>query len=164
MYILKYMKKQITIANLIAMPLIASAIFLASPALASNMQSGIHATQRASTQSNEKRHQMDGKKGIVGTVKSITGNVLIVTGIDKKEYTVDASKATVMQASSTPNTNPSIVTLANIAVGDTIMVRGALENLNMSATNIFEGQIHGKHLKNFKGKNGLIHGNRNNKN
>ncbi len=242
------MKKQITIANLIVMPLIASAIFLASPAMASSGQNGMYRTERSGTEMSDKKRNLDGKRGIVGTVKSITGTVIIVTGMDKKEYTVDASKATVMKAgsdtastpttitvgniaigdtlmikgtltnlnmvatnifdgkmpvkhemmnskkgiagtvksitgaviivtgvdgkdytvdaskatvmkaSTTPNVNPTIVTLANIVVGDTIMVRGTLSNLNMSATNIFDGQLESKHLKNFKGKNGMMHG------
>jgi hypothetical protein len=151
------MKKQITIANLIVMPLIASAIFLASPALASNTQNGIYASHKTGTETSDKKRPMDGKKGIVGTVKSITGTVIIVTGMDTKEYTVDASSATVMKASTEQNVNPTIITVANISVGDTIMVRGTLDNLNMSATDIFDGKIQNKHLKNFKGKNGIIH-------
>ena len=157
------MKKQKTIANLIVMPLIASAIFLASPAMASNGQAGMYRTERSGNEMPDKKRPMDGKKGVVGTVKSITGTVIIVTGMDKKEYTVDASKATVMKAAATPNTNPSVITVANIAVGDTIMVRGTLSDLNITATNIFDGQMQSKHLRNFKGANGLMHSMRNKK-
>ena len=116
--------KKSTITNLIVMPLIASAVFLASPAIASNpMRPGhSHAEVRNIT---NKESMPNTRKGIAGTVVSVNGNIVVVIAKNNTEYTVDASSATIMKAAG-EDANPSIAHVTDIKVGDSIMVRGVI--------------------------------------
>lgn len=136
------MSKTQTIKSLLVLPLIASAILLANPVLASNGQ------EYASH--SEVRHKAQGsrpKKGVAGTVTSINGSVIVVTTKDGTKYTVDASKATIMKSSGDKDANPSLVTIADIQVGDTIMVRGTVADGDVTANKIFDGKFAHKHHK-----------------
>lgn len=139
------MSKTQTIKSLLVLPLIASAILLANPVLASNSQ------EYASH--SEVRHKAQGprfKKGVAGTVTSINGSVIVVTTKDGTKYTVDASKATIMKASGNKDTNPSLVTISDIQVGDTIMVRGTVADGEVTANKIFDGQFPHKHDRHLR--------------
>lgn len=123
------------------MPLIASAVFLASPALASNpMRTGQSEIRNITT--NEDTPNT--KRGVAGTVTSINGTILIVTSRDNIQYTVDAAHAMIMKAGAEPNMNPAIVGITDIKVGDAIMVRGTITNTEVSAEKIFDGRPHAK--------------------
>ncbi len=91
------------------------------------------------------------KPTIVGTVSSISGNSIIVTGrqgfafgqknkatstqpVSSVTYTVDASSATVMKSNATSS-------VSNISVGDTILVQGTISGTNITATLIRDGII-----------------------
>ncbi len=83
--------------------------------------------------------------GILGTVASVSGSSLTVTS--KKEdsnttttYTVDASKATVTK-------NGAASSLANIAVGDMVMVQGAISGTTVTANMIMDGLPQGQMMK-----------------
>jgi hypothetical protein len=87
------------------------------------------------------------KKGVVGTVSSMNGNILIVTSKNNTNYTVDASKATIMKEGLEPTTNPSLVSITDIKVGDFIMVRGVINNTEITASRIFDGRPHAKGMR-----------------
>jgi len=76
--------------------------------------------------------------GVVGTVATINGTTLTVTGRAKLNgetaitYTVDASGATVMKSGATSS-------VSNIAVGDTVMVQGTVSGTNVTAKTIRDG-------------------------
>ena len=122
------MSKQSTITNLLVMPLIASAVFLASPALADNSigsihkgaRDGVHITTLASGT----------YQSIVGKVTSINGNIITLESTDNVTYTVDVTNATIMRASPKSNANPSIITASEIKTGDVLMVRGVIDHLD----------------------------------
>lgn len=70
--------------------------------------------------------------GVHGTVSSVSGTTLIVTDPNGTAYTVDASKATVMKAQATAS-------VSDIAVGDTVGVRGTVNGTQVTATDIMDG-------------------------
>lgn len=135
------MSKKSTITNLLVIPLIGSAILLANPVLAAN---------NAHPSENIVRHKTNlenPEPAIAGTVTSINGNIIIVTTKDDIQYTVDASNANIMKASDDSNSNPTIVTIADIKVGDEIFVRGEIDNTEINADKIFDGKFEHKHFK-----------------
>lgn len=77
-------------------------------------------------------------RGVAGTVASINGTALTVTGRvgikggTATTYTVDASKATVTK-------NGIASSISNIVVGDTVVIQGNVSGTNVSATNIRDG-------------------------
>ncbi len=84
--------------------------------------------------------------GIFGTVSAINGATLTVTqdGFDREasttanesSYTVNTSGATVVK-------NGASSTIASIAVGDKVMVRGAVSGTSITATTIIDGMVPG---------------------
>jgi preprotein translocase subunit YajC len=142
------MTKQSTITNLIVMPLIASAVFLASPAFAASTSVTAHKEVRNIT---TKGPATNTKKGIVGTVTSINGTIILVTSKDNIQYTVDATSATIMKEGVAPNTNPTLVQITDIKVGDSIVVRGVIKDTEVNANNIFDGKMPSNRPKNAKG-------------
>jgi preprotein translocase subunit YajC len=141
------MTKQSTITNLIVMPLIASAVFLASPAFAASTSPTSHKEVRNIT---TKGPSPNTKKGIVGTVTSINGTIVLVTSKDNVQYTVDAANATIMKEGVAPNINPTLVKIADIQVGDSIVVRGVINDAEINANNIFDGKMPANRPKNPK--------------
>ncbi len=115
------------IKNLIVAPLIASAIFLASPApfAAANpaQRSQVEVHNISNTENTP-----DPKKGIAGKVTKVSGSIILVSTKDDTEYTVDASEATIMKEGTRPNENPVIVEATDIQIGDAIMVRGVISD------------------------------------
>jgi pectate lyase len=121
------MSKQSKITNLIVMPLIASAVFLASPAFAANLTRPDHKEVRSIT-NKERIPSANTKKGVSGTVSSINGNIIVVSSAENIQYTVDAGSATIMKEGATANLNPSLIKIADIKVGDAIVVRGVIKD------------------------------------
>jgi hypothetical protein len=119
--------KKSKIANLIVMPLIASAIFLAGPAFAAGPSYGAESISMNTT---TQESMPNTKKGITGTVASVSGSILHVVSTDNMEYTVDASHATIMKAAGEVNENPLIVNVSDIKVGDAIAARGVVREEN----------------------------------
>ncbi len=76
---------------------------------------------------------MRGMHGAAGTVASINGSTIILTGKNGTTYTVDASGANVEKVSAS--------SLSNIAVGDTLMVNGTTSGTTITAKNITDGQL-----------------------
>ena len=79
-----------------------------------------------------------GQPGVFGTVTSVNGTTLTVTskGFEKTAtattYTVDTTNATVTK-------NNAASTVADIAVGDTIMIQGTVSGTSVTATTIRDG-------------------------
>ena len=74
-----------------------------------------------------------GMRGAAGTVASINGNTITLTGKNGTTYTVNASGSNVEKVS------PSSV--SNIAVGDTLQVSGTTSGGTITAKNIIDGQL-----------------------
>jgi hypothetical protein len=89
--------------------------------------------------------------GIMGTVASVSGNNITINGKNSKSYTVDATSAKIIRSGST-------IPLSDIAVGDTLVVRGNISGETVSATAIIDGATPFKEAKKFV-KNQLIKGN-----
>ena len=82
-----------------------------------------------------------GMPGVVGTVTAISGNSLTVSGkqgfgsassTPSTTYTIDATNATVRK-------NNATSTVASIAVGDMVAVRGTVSGTSVTATSISDG-------------------------
>lgn len=71
--------------------------------------------------------------GVAGTVVSVSGNTITLTGKDGKTYTIDATKSTIDKIST--------ITVGNIAAGDTLMVGGTVSGTSVTATHITDGQM-----------------------
>jgi len=71
---------------------------------------------------------------IFGKVTAVNGNTLTVTDSrGKTTYTVDATNATITK-------NGATAIISDVAVGDTIMVQGTINDTNVTATAIRDGQ------------------------
>lgn len=71
------------------------------------------------------------RPGVGGTVTTVNGNTITVTGRDGKTYTINAGSAAV--------TKDMTVTVSDIAVGDTIMADGTVDGTTVTATAIHDG-------------------------
>jgi hypothetical protein len=74
-----------------------------------------------------------GQRGQGGTVSAINGNTITLTGKNGTTYTIDASSATVKKVSAS--------SVADIAVGDTLMVNGTTSGTTITAKNIIDGML-----------------------
>lgn len=125
--------------KLLIIPLLGAA--LAGGAIAGAASLANAATSSASTGSGAPAMmQFHGPHGagIAGTVASISGTTLTVTGKDGTSYTVDAANAKVMKM---VNGAPTTETVSNIAANDTVMVRGTVNGNSVTATTIMNGNF-----------------------
>lgn len=87
----------------------------------------------------------------IGTVASINGNAITLTGKNSTTYSVDATNATVTKftpgISGTKGTSATI-TVAQIQVGDNLVVQGTASGNSVTATKITDGTMGGR----FSGK------------
>jgi hypothetical protein len=70
--------------------------------------------------------------GVVGKVTAISGNTITINAKNAVAYTVNASNAKVWK-----NRN-NAATLADVKVGDTVIVQGAITGTSVTATNIID--------------------------
>ena len=79
---------------------------------------------------------MGDKPGMIGTVASVSGTTITITGKDGTTYTVDASGATL-----TKGMGPDAKTIAitDIATGDTVGVAGTFSGTTVTATKVIDG-------------------------
>ncbi|MFA5996501.1 MAG: hypothetical protein WC790_02150 [Candidatus Paceibacterota bacterium] len=78
--------------------------------------------------------------GIGGTITAIQGSTITITDKrDAKTYTIDASGAAMKKMSI--GTAPVTETLADLAVGEMIMARGAVSGTSVTATEVIEGDF-----------------------
>lgn len=75
--------------------------------------------------------QGNGQPVIAGTISAINGNTLTVGNPSKVTYTVDTTNATV-------NKNNATSTLASVAVGDNVVIQGAVNGTNVTASSIID--------------------------
>lgn len=115
------------ITSLLVVPLIASAILLSSPSLATNLNRERNSAVRHTTTVPYKESAT-----IIGIVILVAGSLIRIAGKDNMEYVVEASSATIMKALDERD-NPRIVDVADIHVGDTIMVRGKIDYAAMDS-------------------------------
>lgn len=128
------MYKKSKIKNLLVIPFIASAVFLASPAMASPIESTRTVLSEAKSTSGFDISFLNNKKksrSVSGIVSSVSGPIIAVTTKSGITYTIDASHATLMKKSSNENANPKIIFLSEIKKGDQIVVRGKIDLENM---------------------------------
>ena len=130
----------------ILIPLLAMALVVGGLGVAATSANAATTPSTQSTHTNS-AHNRNRGKGVMGTVASINGNTLTVTGkIGPKStatavtYTVDATNAKVMK-SATSGAKPTTVTIADIQVGDTIMVQGTVNGTSVTAISIFDGKF-----------------------
>ena len=79
--------------------------------------------------------------GVGGTVTAINSTSITLTGSNNTTYTVDASNAKFLKIGSGGTTAPTTITIADINVGDTIMVRGTFSGTTVTATQILDGKL-----------------------
>ncbi len=71
------------------------------------------------------------KPGTTGTVASVSGSTITLTGTDGKTYTVDAGSATLKKVST--------ISVSDVQAGDTLMVNGTTSGTTITAKNITDG-------------------------
>jgi len=71
------------------------------------------------------------KNGIGGTVESISGNTIKVTGFNNTEYTVDAGSATITKS------DKAMAQVSDIKAGDMIGVTGVVNGTSVTAERIY---------------------------
>ncbi len=100
-------------------------------AVASRVAADSQNSSSSSTSQNggEKEHG----PGVAGTVSSINGSTITLTGADGKTYTIDASTATIEKLEA--------ITAGQIAVGDTLMIGGTVNGTQVSAAHIMDGAL-----------------------
>lgn len=81
--------------------------------------------------------QGKGNPGVSGTVSAVNGTTLNVTGKNGTTYTVNAASAKVMKSAT--GSAPATITVSQIAVGDTVSIRGTVSGTSVTATSIFDG-------------------------
>jgi riboflavin synthase alpha subunit len=75
--------------------------------------------------------------GVHGKITAIDGNSITIVGMNDITYIVDASDATVKKFEE--GTGPVDTSLADLAVGDMIGVRGEIDGTSVDATDIMAG-------------------------
>ena len=98
----------------------------------------------------------NGKPVVFGKISAISGNTVTVTQTNLKDgtvktYTVDATNAKITKASA--GAAPATITVAGLAVGDTVAVRGTISGTSVTAVNIVSG-VPGEGL----GRGGMMKG------
>jgi riboflavin synthase alpha subunit len=80
-------------------------------------------------------------QGVVGTIASVSGNTLTVTGKNGTTYTVDVSNAKITKAAS--GAAPTTATVADLAVNDMVVVKGTVSGTSVTATAVMDGVFKG---------------------
>lgn len=75
--------------------------------------------------------QGNGEPVIGGNITAISGTALTVTNASNITYSVDASKATIVKGGATS-------TIANLAVGDSVVVQGTVNNTSVTAASVID--------------------------
>ena len=95
------------------------------------------------TQTNQAAPKGRRAPGVMGTVSSINGTTIVVAGKDGTSYTVDASAATFHKAptfvAGSKPTAPATITIADIAVGDTVSIQGTTTGTSVVAKEVMDG-------------------------
>lgn len=143
------MTKKSTITAIAAVILTASAFGFTGVALADNQE--VTQTSWKSSQ----RHIKDYLRhapGVMGTVTSVSGSIINITSKNALAYSIDASSAKILKNRNT------VITTADILVGDTIMAQGTVNGTTVLATTVFDGKpiVGKKGQGNFPGVIGVV--------
>lgn len=93
---------------------------------------GFAHAQSATTVAGQEQKDFRGR-GVSGTVASVSGTTITLTGSDGKTYTVDASKASLEKM--------QMITTADLQAGDTLNVHGIVDGTSVSAEHIMSGKL-----------------------
>ncbi len=140
------MTKKGTVIALAAVMFTASALGFSGVALADNTDTSWKESQNAI------KNYIKHAPGVMGKVTAINGSTITVEGKNNTVYTVDASTAKILKNRNT------VITIADIKVGDTIMAQGTVTGTNVVATTVFDGKplMGKKHNGNFPGVMGIV--------
>lgn len=98
------------------------------------------------------RGMMNGKNMVMGTVASINGTSLTLTGSNNTTYTVDASQAKLMGGMMTGTG----LSLTHIQVGDKLMVVGTVNGTTITAKTLADQSFEGRNI--FSGSVTAVNG------
>ncbi len=98
--------------------------------------------RNASAQGNMHKGMFVHMPGVFGEVTEIDRNIITITNKKGESFSVDASIAKIMRDN---NTN---ITLADVKIGDPLMVMGAVSGTTVSASTIFDGPARFLSVKN----------------
>jgi hypothetical protein len=73
----------------------------------------------------------NGQPVIAGSVSAVNGNTLTITNKSNVTYTVDVTNAKIVQGHTT-------VTVANVAVGDNVIIQGAVSGTSVTASSVID--------------------------
>ncbi len=136
------------ITSLLVIPLIASAVFLANPALAKNNNRPDFNQEISNTK--DRGNKPEGRKNIAGIVRSINGSTVVVVTKNNTIYNVEISSATIMRDLGMLSQNPAIIRTSEIKIGDKIVVRGIINDKEINAESIHSGKMPYKMHKEYK--------------
>jgi hypothetical protein len=90
--------------------------------------------------------------GVIGTVVSVNGSIITITGKNNTTYTIDTSGAKIFKNRNT------VITSADVKVGDVIMAQGTVNGTHVVATTVFDGKpiVGKKNQGNFSGVMGIV--------
>ncbi len=74
----------------------------------------------------------NGQPVVAGTISTISGTTITITNKSNVTYTIDASNAKIMQGQN------ATVSLANLKIGDTVVVQGAVSGNSVTASSIID--------------------------
>ncbi|MDB5204789.1 MAG: hypothetical protein JWP09_817 [Candidatus Taylorbacteria bacterium] len=139
------MSKKPTIVTLTAAILIVTSATFTDRVFAS--------TSNPSIQKVEHIKHLAKENGVVGTVESISGNILIIKDKNNVSYNVDVSSAKLFKAKDVT------IALSDIKVGEKIFAAGTVTNNTVVATKVYDGQkikTHSGTKKEFQGVAGVV--------
>jgi hypothetical protein len=120
------MKSKKIVVPLVAIVMVASSIISITSVSADTHTSNTFSWRKKSISGNQ-------LKGIMGTVTAVNGSIITVLGKDNTSYTVDASTAKIRG-----NAGVSTSTLADLKVGDMIVVKGSITGASITAATIID--------------------------
>jgi hypothetical protein len=93
----------------------------------------------------------NGQPIVAGTVATISGSTLTITNKSNVTYTVDATNAKIVKG-------PNTITVSGVAVGDMVIVQGAVNGNAVVATSVIDQTKPASTVTNTEGNNGQSHG------
>ena len=116
-------------AIIVSSVLLMSGVASAQTAVTPNSPEGAGHGMRAAGQAGQ-------RLAVSGTVASVSGNTITVTGRDKNTYSVDASNAKITKGF---GANSQTLAIGDVKQGDEVAVMGTVSGTNVAATAIMDG-------------------------
>lgn len=130
MYISNIMTKKSTVIAFAAVILTASTIGFSTVALA---ETSTAPTSWKTSQKHIKEY-LKHAPGVLGTVSAVSGNQITIAAKNKTTYTVDTTAAKIFKNRNT------LISTADIKIGDTVMAQGTVSGTTVAATTVFDGK------------------------